>query len=78
MLYGLETVSLRKRQESELEVAELKMLRELAAQSTTPAWDTPSSTWDNLDPSPLIVVSVCKGNPHLLHFCRIYSQKFHF
>ncbi|KAK3508675.1 hypothetical protein QTP70_003321 [Hemibagrus guttatus] len=26
MLYGLETVSLRKRQESELEVAELKML----------------------------------------------------
>ncbi|KAK3505849.1 hypothetical protein QTP70_019541, partial [Hemibagrus guttatus] len=29
MLYGLETVSLRKRQESELEVAELKMLREV-------------------------------------------------
>ncbi|KAK3575057.1 hypothetical protein QTP86_019766 [Hemibagrus guttatus] len=29
MLYGLETVSLRKRQESELEVAELKMLRSL-------------------------------------------------
>ncbi|KAK3571502.1 hypothetical protein QTP86_012850 [Hemibagrus guttatus] len=29
MLYGLETVSLRKRQESELEVAELKMLRVL-------------------------------------------------
>ncbi|KAK3507342.1 hypothetical protein QTP70_014836 [Hemibagrus guttatus] len=29
MLYGLETVSLRKRQESELEVAELKMLREM-------------------------------------------------
>ncbi|KAK3514790.1 hypothetical protein QTP70_031178 [Hemibagrus guttatus] len=29
MLYGLETVSLRKRQESELEVAELKMLREI-------------------------------------------------
>ncbi|KAK3557877.1 hypothetical protein QTP86_003318 [Hemibagrus guttatus] len=28
MLYGLETVSLRKRQESELEVAELKMLSE--------------------------------------------------
>ncbi|KAK3531106.1 hypothetical protein QTP70_011049 [Hemibagrus guttatus] len=28
MLYGLETVSLRKRQESELEVAELKMLRQ--------------------------------------------------
>ncbi|KAK3508165.1 hypothetical protein QTP70_015364, partial [Hemibagrus guttatus] len=28
MLYGLETVSLRKRQESELEVAELKILRE--------------------------------------------------
>ncbi|KAK3566785.1 hypothetical protein QTP86_004517 [Hemibagrus guttatus] len=28
MLYGLETVSLRKRQESELEVVELKMLRE--------------------------------------------------
>ncbi|KAK3540919.1 hypothetical protein QTP86_005177 [Hemibagrus guttatus] len=28
MLYGLETVSLRKRQESELEVAELKMLRD--------------------------------------------------
>ncbi|KAK3565251.1 hypothetical protein QTP86_001670 [Hemibagrus guttatus] len=28
MLYGLETVSLKKRQESELEVAELKMLRE--------------------------------------------------
>ncbi|MCI4385397.1 hypothetical protein PGIGA_G00049970 [Pangasianodon gigas] len=27
MLYGLETVALRKRQESELEVAELKMLR---------------------------------------------------
>ncbi|KAK3523575.1 hypothetical protein QTP70_002484 [Hemibagrus guttatus] len=27
MLYGLETVSLRKRQESELEVAELKMLK---------------------------------------------------
>ncbi|KAK3542922.1 hypothetical protein QTP70_006548 [Hemibagrus guttatus] len=27
MLYGLETVSLRKRQESELEVAELKMLQ---------------------------------------------------
>ncbi|KAK3543902.1 hypothetical protein QTP70_030896 [Hemibagrus guttatus] len=27
MLYGLETVSLRKRQESALEVAELKMLR---------------------------------------------------
>ncbi|KAK3526050.1 hypothetical protein QTP70_012885 [Hemibagrus guttatus] len=30
MLYGLETVSLRKRQESELEVAELKMLRKSA------------------------------------------------
>ncbi|KAK3563902.1 hypothetical protein QTP86_004850 [Hemibagrus guttatus] len=30
MLYGLETVSLRKRQESELEVAELKMLRALS------------------------------------------------
>ncbi|KAK3552069.1 hypothetical protein QTP70_031784 [Hemibagrus guttatus] len=30
MLYGLETVSLRKRQESELEVAELKMLRDVA------------------------------------------------
>ncbi|KAK3567183.1 hypothetical protein QTP86_011886, partial [Hemibagrus guttatus] len=30
MLYGLETVSLRKRQESELEVAELKMLRSKA------------------------------------------------
>ncbi|KAK3545228.1 hypothetical protein QTP70_002058 [Hemibagrus guttatus] len=30
MLYGLETVSLRKRQESELEVAELKMLRFVA------------------------------------------------
>ncbi|KAK3564000.1 hypothetical protein QTP86_006254 [Hemibagrus guttatus] len=29
MLYGLETVSLRKRQESELEVAELKMLRNI-------------------------------------------------
>ncbi|KAK3553352.1 hypothetical protein QTP70_002429 [Hemibagrus guttatus] len=29
MLYGLETVSLRKRQESELEVAELKMLSQL-------------------------------------------------
>ncbi|KAK3529803.1 hypothetical protein QTP86_004629 [Hemibagrus guttatus] len=33
MLYGLETVSLRKRQESELEVAELKMLRLLEADS---------------------------------------------
>ncbi|KAK3548974.1 hypothetical protein QTP70_022652 [Hemibagrus guttatus] len=31
MLYGLETVSLRKRQESELEVAELKMLRKNGA-----------------------------------------------
>ncbi|KAK3559949.1 hypothetical protein QTP86_029551 [Hemibagrus guttatus] len=31
MLYGLETVSLRKRQESELEVAELKMLRHLSS-----------------------------------------------
>ncbi|KAK3523750.1 hypothetical protein QTP70_009238 [Hemibagrus guttatus] len=30
MLYGLETVSLRKRQESELEVAELKMLRKIS------------------------------------------------
>ncbi|KAK3524445.1 hypothetical protein QTP70_029322 [Hemibagrus guttatus] len=30
MLYGLETVSLRKRQESELEVAELKMLRRVS------------------------------------------------
>ncbi|KAK3529997.1 hypothetical protein QTP86_009383 [Hemibagrus guttatus] len=30
MLYGLETVSLRKRQESELDVAELKMLRRVA------------------------------------------------
>ncbi|KAK3522650.1 hypothetical protein QTP86_028894, partial [Hemibagrus guttatus] len=29
MLYGLETVSLRKRQESELELAELKMLRQM-------------------------------------------------
>ncbi|KAK3559002.1 hypothetical protein QTP86_000123 [Hemibagrus guttatus] len=33
MLYGLETVSLRKRQESELEVAELKMLSLLGAGS---------------------------------------------
>ncbi|KAK3517298.1 hypothetical protein QTP70_002943 [Hemibagrus guttatus] len=33
MLYGLETVSLRKRQESELEVAELKMLRILLPQN---------------------------------------------
>ncbi|KAK3523501.1 hypothetical protein QTP70_001164 [Hemibagrus guttatus] len=35
MLYGLETVSLRKRQESELEVAELKMLRDMADTSTS-------------------------------------------
>ncbi|KAK3567038.1 hypothetical protein QTP86_008967 [Hemibagrus guttatus] len=33
MLYGLETVSLRKRQESELEVAELKMLRFMTSNS---------------------------------------------
>ncbi|KAK3506652.1 hypothetical protein QTP70_012524 [Hemibagrus guttatus] len=33
MLYGLETVSLRKRQESEIEVAELKMLRKMAEAS---------------------------------------------
>ncbi|KAK3566701.1 hypothetical protein QTP86_004252 [Hemibagrus guttatus] len=33
MLYGLETVSLRKRQESELEVAELKMLSFMESQS---------------------------------------------
>ncbi|KAK3539428.1 hypothetical protein QTP70_007668 [Hemibagrus guttatus] len=33
MLYGLETVSLRKRQESELEVAELKMLRQRLTQT---------------------------------------------
>ncbi|KAK3539116.1 hypothetical protein QTP86_025046, partial [Hemibagrus guttatus] len=33
MLYGLETVSLRKRQESELEVAELKMLRQKLRQA---------------------------------------------
>ncbi|KAK3507053.1 hypothetical protein QTP70_003306 [Hemibagrus guttatus] len=33
MLYGLETVSLRKRQESELEVAELKMLRSIDPQN---------------------------------------------
>ncbi|KAK3568672.1 hypothetical protein QTP86_011846 [Hemibagrus guttatus] len=35
MLYGLETVSLRKRQESELEVAELKMLREPATNDSS-------------------------------------------
>ncbi|KAK3513826.1 hypothetical protein QTP70_028853 [Hemibagrus guttatus] len=34
MLYGLETVSLRKRQESELQVAELKMLREIGQKSS--------------------------------------------
>ncbi|KAK3508727.1 hypothetical protein QTP70_004272 [Hemibagrus guttatus] len=43
MLYGLETVSLRKRQESELEVAELKMLREVPPslfqfEDATPRW----------------------------------------
>ncbi|KAK3521359.1 hypothetical protein QTP70_003438 [Hemibagrus guttatus] len=52
MLYGLETVSLRKRQESELEVAELKMLSgpsgDLAHRNSTPptpygtAPDTPT------------------------------------
>ncbi|KAK3553642.1 hypothetical protein QTP70_006763 [Hemibagrus guttatus] len=35
MLYGLETVSLRKRQESELEVAELKMLRSSSVSCNT-------------------------------------------
>ncbi|KAK3569451.1 hypothetical protein QTP86_030088 [Hemibagrus guttatus] len=49
MLYGLETVSLRKRQEAELEVAELKMLRNeyvelgttviLKCSNTTIAWN---------------------------------------
>ncbi|KAK3567046.1 hypothetical protein QTP86_009011 [Hemibagrus guttatus] len=34
MLYGLETVTLRKRQESELEVAELKMLRYVSINSS--------------------------------------------
>ncbi|KAK3506427.1 hypothetical protein QTP70_000276 [Hemibagrus guttatus] len=52
MLYGLETVSLRKRQESELEVAELKMLRK-ALKWATAFWynavqkivtQTPNST----------------------------------
>ncbi|KAK3572536.1 hypothetical protein QTP86_034561, partial [Hemibagrus guttatus] len=38
MLYGLETVSLRKRQESELEVAELKMLRFTFASELHPDW----------------------------------------
>ncbi|KAK3569572.1 hypothetical protein QTP86_001661 [Hemibagrus guttatus] len=37
MLYGLETVSLRKRQESELEVAELKMLRLLKSSAAQKA-----------------------------------------
>ncbi|KAK3568636.1 hypothetical protein QTP86_011433 [Hemibagrus guttatus] len=36
MLYGLETVSMRKRQESELEVAELKMLRSLPLITASP------------------------------------------
>ncbi|KAK3539824.1 hypothetical protein QTP70_013337 [Hemibagrus guttatus] len=39
MLYGLETVSLRKRQESELEVAELKMLSGAPLQNTSPTMD---------------------------------------
>ncbi|KAK3553819.1 hypothetical protein QTP70_012215 [Hemibagrus guttatus] len=46
MLYGLETVSLRKRQESELEVAELKMLRHcgqsMVSFSVAPAFAKPT------------------------------------
>ncbi|KAK3573265.1 hypothetical protein QTP86_019235 [Hemibagrus guttatus] len=38
MLYGLETVSLRKRQESELEVAELKMLRHVFHKNCVDPW----------------------------------------
>ncbi|KAK3509880.1 hypothetical protein QTP70_018499, partial [Hemibagrus guttatus] len=38
MLYGLETVSLRKRQESELEVAELKMLRQMLELGRSKSW----------------------------------------
>ncbi|KAK3514094.1 hypothetical protein QTP70_003209 [Hemibagrus guttatus] len=41
MLYGLETVSLRKRQESELEVAELKMLSWFVVCSYYESWDNP-------------------------------------
>ncbi|KAK3528105.1 hypothetical protein QTP86_023703, partial [Hemibagrus guttatus] len=44
MLYGLETVSLRKRQESELEVAELKMLRSGVTPGQRSAW----SPWTTL------------------------------
>ncbi|KAK3508381.1 hypothetical protein QTP70_025787 [Hemibagrus guttatus] len=50
MLYGLETVSLRKRQESELEVAELKMLR--PSRPTSPFLSCPVSCFDGKEDLP--------------------------
>ncbi|KAK3523838.1 hypothetical protein QTP70_010450 [Hemibagrus guttatus] len=46
MLYGLETVSLKKRQESVLEVAELKMLRKLESSEAPAARSAPLSPTD--------------------------------
>ncbi|KAK3538657.1 hypothetical protein QTP86_011335 [Hemibagrus guttatus] len=54
MLYGLETVSLRKRQESELEVAELKMLRFMLAEilRRNQGCDLKRQSWEKQAPLP--------------------------
>ncbi|KAK3517926.1 hypothetical protein QTP70_027537, partial [Hemibagrus guttatus] len=78
MLYGLETVALRKRQESELEVAELKMLRlrkcgvldEGCAALTSALRPNPSNlrelnlSWNNLGDSRVKSLSAVLENLH--------------
>ncbi|KAK3563338.1 hypothetical protein QTP86_021817, partial [Hemibagrus guttatus] len=67
MLYGLETVSLRKRQESELEVAELKMLR----YNSTDTEHVIQSDSENLEQS--LCVRVKAGKPYWMPV--IFGQK---
>ncbi|KAK3511438.1 hypothetical protein QTP70_008678 [Hemibagrus guttatus] len=70
MLYGLETVSLRKRQESELEVAELKMLSTLVFQYDTRVetdfWDVFNQYKEMSDvqarPSPAVQEARCHSD----------------
>ncbi|KAK3540550.1 hypothetical protein QTP70_034304 [Hemibagrus guttatus] len=86
MLYGLETVSLRKRQESELEVAELKMLRhpkQMPEPPQLPPFDVEEQRlYSELLPGDRAPYPISKGAPchpkEEAHFGRLYPGSYPF
>ncbi|KAK3533164.1 hypothetical protein QTP70_012417 [Hemibagrus guttatus] len=85
MLYGLETVSLRKRQESELEVAEMKMLRRcrgLKAWSSQQVDVEEQQLYSEILPGDRAPYPISKGAPRHpteeAHFGRLYPGFYPF